>query len=72
MGAKKAEVLPLNEQDQAKLRKWVAYWRDNPHHFVRDVYKVDLKLFQDCIFWQMFDGTIFVYIASRGQGKNLV
>lgn len=70
--AKKAEVLPFSPQDQDKLREWLAYWRDNPHHFVRDVYGVDLKLFQDCIFWQMFDSTIFVYIASRGQGKTFL
>lgn len=64
--AKKKEVLALSPQEQEKLREWIAYWRDNPHHCVRDVYGVDLKLFQECIFWQMFDGTIYVYIASRG------
>lgn len=67
--ARKKEVLPLSPADQDKLREWIAYWRDNPHHFVRDVYDVDLKLFQECIFWQMFDGTIYVYIASRGYHK---
>lgn len=46
---------------------WTAYYRYNPHRFVKDYLNVDLKLFQKILLYAMMHNNHFMYLASRGQ-----
>lgn len=52
--------------------EWAGYYRANPHRFVEDYLHVELKLFQKLLIVMMNLNTVFIYIASRGQGKSFL
>lgn len=65
----------INQDLQYKkgLIKWISFWRANIHRFLRDFIECnDLKPFQEILLYLMAKSTIFVYIASRGQGKSML
>ena len=47
-----------------------AFYRYNPHRFVKDYLKIDLKLFQKILLYAMMHNHYFMYVAARGQGKT--
>ena len=50
---------------------WAGYYRFNPHRFAHDYLHIDdLKLFQKILLMMMSINSVFIYIASRGQGKS--
>lgn len=49
-----------------------AYYRANPHRFVKDYLGIDLRLFQMILIVMMNFNTNFMYLASRGQGKTFL
>lgn len=53
-----------------KLKKWVSYWRENPHRFAEEVLGIKLKLFQKFLLCMMQDSTRGVMITCRGLGKT--
>lgn len=74
-GALKAEDyrLPKSEHMVKQYKKWIAYWRENPHRFVRDYLGIQsLKPFQEYILYQMIHGKNFMFLASRGLGKTFI
>lgn len=54
-----------------KLVAWrCAYYRANPHRFVKDYFGITLKLFQKILIWGMNKYDALLFIASRGLGKT--
>lgn len=51
---------------------WCAFYRANPHRFVKDYLNIQLRLFQQIIITAMFISTNMIYTASRGQGKTFI
>lgn len=51
---------------------WAAYYRANPHRFVEDYLHIELRLFQKILIVMMNINVVFIYIASRGQGKSFL
>jgi len=51
---------------------WAGYYRANPHRFAEDVLNIKLRLFQKILLVMMNINVVFVYIASRGQGKSFL
>ena len=51
---------------------WAAYYRANPQRFVEDYLHVELHLFQKILIVMMNINVVFIYIASRGQGKSFI
>jgi len=52
---------------------WIAYWRKNPHRFVREYLHINcLKPFQEVLLFNMMETKNFMYLASRGQGKTFI
>ena len=51
---------------------WAAYYRANPDKFVKDYLHINLRLFQKILIVMMNISAVFVYIASRGQGKTFL
>lgn len=49
---------------------WCAFYRSNPHRFVKDYLNINLKLFQKILIYMMMCSNCFMYIASRGLGKT--
>ena len=62
----------LFEERENNLMTWVAFWRANPHRFVADYLGIRLHLFQQMLFFMMNRSRMFVYIASRSQGKSFL
>lgn len=54
------------------LMLWVAYWRKNPHKFVKDYLGMNLFLYQKIIIYMIDKINWFMYIAARGQGKSFI
>lgn len=51
---------------------WAAYYRANPHRWVKDFLHISLKLFQIILLNMMNVCSTFVLIASRGIGKTYI
>lgn len=51
---------------------WAAFYRANPHRFVKDYLGINLKLFQQILLVMMDWGNYTAYIAARGQGKSFL
>jgi len=49
-----------------------AYYRANPHRFVKDFLHIDLRWFQKIIIYAMNMNPAFCMIASRGLGKSFL
>lgn len=49
-----------------------AYYRSNPHRFVKDFLHIDLLWFQKIIIYAMNMNPMFCMIASRGLGKTFI
>ena len=49
-----------------------AYYRANPHRFVKDFLHIDLRWFQKIVIYAMNMNPIFCMIASRGLGKSFL
>lgn len=47
---------------------WTAFYRENPHRFVKEYLNVDLKLFQKILIYAMMHFYYIIYVAARGQG----
>nr|DAT55590.1 MAG TPA: large terminase [Caudoviricetes sp.] len=51
---------------------WAAFYRANPHRFVKDYLGINLKLFQQMLMVEMDQCNYTAYIAARGQGKSFL
>lgn len=51
---------------------WTSFYRSNPHRFVRDYLNINLKIFQQILIFMMMHNNYFMYLASRGQGLNII
>lgn len=51
---------------------WTSYYRLFPHLFVRDYLGINLKVFQMILLYMMSVNNVFMYLASRGQGKTFL
>ena len=49
-----------------------AYYRANPHRFVKDFLHIDLRWFQKIVIYAMNMNPAFCMIASRGLGKSFL
>lgn len=49
-----------------------AYYRANPHRFVKDFLHIDLRWFQKVVMYAMSMNPAFCMIASRGLGKSFL
>lgn len=47
-----------------------AYYRANPHRYVKEVLDIDLRLFQKILLWAMMQYNYFMFIAARGMSKT--
>ena len=73
MSDKKSEKEIANEKSRRIMEgvaAWTAFYRSNPHRFVKDYLNVNLKLFQKILIYMMMVNNYFMYIAARGQGKT--
>ena len=52
------------------IARWTAFFRKNPHRFAKMFLNIDMKTFQKIDFYQMFQSSHYMEIASRGQGKT--
>ena len=59
-----------NKEMQLVIER-TAYYRANPHRFVIEYLGIHLKLFQVFIIYAMNFCTNIMYLASRGQGKQV-
>lgn len=57
---------------EAKYRKWVAFYRQNPHRLVKDYFGVKLYKFQEFLFVLMHKYPTFAFIACRGLSKSYI
>lgn len=72
MNDKKSEKEIANEKSRRIMEgvaAWTAFYRSNPHRFVKDYLNVNLKLFQKILIYMMMVNNYFMYIAARGQGS---
>ena len=68
---KDSEVRQEHVNKLLRLVAWrCAYYRANPHRFVKDYFGITLKLFQKILIWGMNKYDAFLFIASRGLGKT--
>lgn len=52
--------------------KYCYYYRENIHRFAEEFLGIKLKLFQKILLFAMDKSDVFLYIASRGQGKTFL
>lgn len=52
------------------IAAWAAFYRENPHRFVKDYLNVNLKQFQQTLLMEMDRNNYAAYIAARGLSKT--
>lgn len=57
---------------QQAVARAAAYYRSNPHRFVKDFLHIDLRWFQKIVIFAMTLNPAFCMIASRGIGKSFL
>lgn len=66
-------ILTRSEHMLEQYELWIAYWRENPHRFVKEYLGIEsLKDFQEIILHDMFHVKNYMYLASRAQGKTFI
>ena len=60
--------LSVSQERERNLMEWVGYWRKNPQKFAKDYIGINLFWYQKFLIYMMDKVSIFMYIASRGQG----
>lgn len=58
--------------NREKYKLWVSFYRANPHRFATQYLGIDLHLFQMILMYMLNIVYMFMYLASRGQGKSLM
>lgn len=66
--SEKELAVEKSERIMRGIAIWTAFYRSNPHRFVKDYLNVNLKLFQKILLYAMMHNNFFMYIAARGQG----
>lgn len=69
---KNMENATKSEKLMSGIGVWTSYYRLFPHLFVRDYLGINLKVFQMILIYFMNTMNIFMYLASRGQGKTFI
>ena len=64
----KNDAMSKSEKLMNGIGLWTAFYRANPHRFVKDYFGINLKLFQKILIYMMNHFIYIMYIASRGQG----
>jgi hypothetical protein len=68
---KQTDLIMKQEKFLFGLKKWVSYWRANPHRFVLEYLQINpFSLFQKILVFLMFQNDYFLWWASRGLGKS--
>lgn len=70
---KKSEKQLANEKSRRILEGvaiWCAYYRYNPHRFVKEYLNVNLKKFQKFLIYAMMHNNHFMFWAARSLGKT--
>ena len=65
-----SNLLSPNEHLISQMRKWVSYWRANPHRFAVEILNIPLKPFQQILLVAMMVNNFFMFVASRGLGRE--
>ena len=55
---------------ESRYRKWIAFYRENPHRLVRDYFGIKLYPMQELLFVLMHKYPTFAFIACRGISKS--
>ena len=69
---KKAYEKSIFQKRDDNLKKWVSFWRLNPHRFVEEYLGISLFFFQKILIYLMSVTPMFAFIASRGLGKSFL
>lgn len=56
-----------NEKILNGVAAYAAYYRSNPHRFVKDYLHIDLRLFQKIVIAMMNVSTVLVFLGARGE-----
>jgi hypothetical protein len=68
---KQTDLMMKQEKFLNGFKKWIAYWRSNPHRFVSEYLQITpFSLFQKILLFLMFNNDYFLWWASRGLGKS--
>lgn len=68
---KQTDLMMKHDKFVCNLKKWIGYWRSNPHRFVSEYLKINpFSLFQKVLLYLMFNNDYFLWWASRGLGKS--
>ena len=66
---KKTDIEIANEKAikiMNAVARMTAYYRANPHRFVKDYLGIELRFFQKILIFMMNISTNFLFLASRG------
>lgn len=59
-----------SERIMEGVARWASFYRANPHRFAKEYFGINLKIFQCILIYMMMHNHYFMYLASRGQGKE--
>lgn len=60
------------ERRESNFKKWIWFYRNNPHRAIKDYFGVNLKLFQAIVIYILHHYQVFMWIASRSSGKSFL
>jgi hypothetical protein len=68
---KQTDLMTKQEKFRNGVKKWVGYWRENPHRFVTEYLQIfPFSMFQKMLLYLMFHNDYFMWWAARGSSKS--
>ena len=62
----------LEEERKEKLKKWITFFRRNPHRFIMDYFGIHLHVYQILMIWVLQRSSLAYIVASRASAKTWI
>lgn len=62
----------LEEERKERLKKWITFFRRNPHRFIMDYFGIHLHIYQILMVWVLQRSSLAYIVASRASAKTWI
>jgi len=62
----------LDKEKRERYKKWITFFRLNPHIFIEDYFGIRLYPYQKLVIWMLQRSNLFYWVAARAAAKSFL
>lgn len=62
----------LDKAKRERLKRWITFFRLNPHIFIEEYFRIKLFPYQKLMIWMLQRSTLFYMVAARASAKSFM